>query len=113
MISGETRIYLRDSYDHVVQLIDLVETYRELGADLRDLHLASISNRTNEIMKVLTVIATVFMPLTFIAGLYGMNFEHLPEFKWRYGYPMFWTICLVTAISMVWSVPPPRLAVAG
>ncbi|MHB9049429.1 MAG: magnesium/cobalt transporter CorA [Pirellulales bacterium] len=93
LITGDTRVYLRDCYDHVVQLIDLVETYRELGADLRDLHLATISNRTNEIMKVLTVIATVFMPLTFIAGLYGMNFHtdvspwNMPELTWYLGYP--------------------------
>jgi magnesium transporter len=75
LMTPETRLHLRDCYDHSVQLIDLVETYRELSADLMDVYLSSLSNRTNEIMRVLTVIATIFIPLTFIAGIYGMNFN--------------------------------------
>lgn len=91
-----SRPYLRDCYDHVVQIVDLVETYRELTADLRDLHMSSLSNRTNDIMRVLTIISTIFMPLTFIAGIYGMNFHtsasplNMPELDWEYGY----LICL-------------------
>lgn len=93
LVTSETRLHLRDCYDHTVQLIDLIETYRELGADLTDVYLSSISNRTNEIMRVLTVIATIFIPLTFIAGVYGMNFNpnaspwNMPELNWAWGYP--------------------------
>lgn len=86
-ISAETRVYLRDVHDHVVQLLDLLENYRELGASLTELHLASASIRLNEVMKVLTLIATIFIPLTFVVGVYGMNFENMPELRWRYGYP--------------------------
>jgi magnesium transporter len=83
---------LRDCADHVFQLIDLLETYRELTADLRDLHMSAISNRINETMRVLTIISTIFIPLTFIAGVYGMNFDpeaspwNMPELKWKHGY---------------------------
>jgi len=87
-IADETRLYLRDCYDHSVQIIDLVETYRESAADLRDFYLSMASNRMNEIMKVLTIMSTIFMPLSFIAGIYGMNFEVMPELKWAFGYPM-------------------------
>ena len=94
LLTDETRLHLRDCYDHTVQLIDLIETYRELGADLMDIYLSSVSNRTNETMRVLTVIATIFIPLTFIAGVYGMNFNagtspwNMPELGWYWGYPL-------------------------
>jgi magnesium transporter len=87
-ITPETQVYLRDCYDHATQLIDILEIYRETCSDLRDFYYAKLSNRTNEIMRTLTVIATVFMPLSFIAGLYGMNFDHIPELHWRWGYPL-------------------------
>src|SRR5262245_43556508 len=93
LITPDTRLHLRDCYDHSVQLIDLVETYRQLCADLTDMYLSSLSNRTNEIMRVLTVIATIFIPLTFIVGVYGMNFNtekspwNMPELNWYWGYP--------------------------
>lgn len=86
-VQRDTLIYLRDSADHVAQLIDILEIYRENCLDLRDFFYSKLSNRTNEIMRTLTVIATVFMPLSFIAGVYGMNFEHMPELRWRWGYP--------------------------
>jgi magnesium transporter len=86
-VSEETRVYLRDSYDHTIQLIDVVEVYREMCSDLRDYYLSILSNRANEIMKVLTIIATIFIPLSFIASVYGMNFRYMPELNWRYGYP--------------------------
>lgn len=92
-IQAETRIFLRDCYDHTIQLLDMLETYREIASGLVDLQLTSISNRMNDIMKVLTIIATIFIPLTFIAGIYGMNFDpesspwNMPELSWRYGYP--------------------------
>ena len=97
LISEMTRTYLRDCYDHTIQLMDVIETYRELCADLRDFHLAEISLRSSEVMKTLTVIATLFMPLSFIAGFYGMNFEYMPELHSRYGYPL--TICVMITIA--------------
>jgi magnesium transporter len=93
-ITETTRVYLRDVYDHVVQMIDLIETYREFGSSLTDYYLSIVSNRMNEVMKMLTVIATIFIPLTFIAGVYGMNFDssaspwNMPELSWYWGYPI-------------------------
>jgi magnesium transporter len=120
VIHDETRIYLRDCYDHTIQLIDLLETYRELGSDLRDLYLSSASNRMNEIMKVLTVISTIFIPLNFIAGVYGMNFntEHpwnMPELNWRFGYMYALSLMLTVTAGLIyffwqkgWLWPPHR-----
>jgi len=94
LITDEVRVYLRDCYDHAVQVLDMVETYRELGAGLMDVYLSSVSNRMNEIMKLLTVISSIFIPLTFIAGVYGMNFNpekspwNMPELDWYWGYPL-------------------------
>jgi len=107
LVTNETRLYLRDCYDHVTQLIDLIETYRELGADLIDVYLSSISNRTNEIMRVLTVISTIFIPLTFIAGVYGMNFNpsaspwNMPELNWFWGYPLSLLLMAVVAFGQL------------
>lgn len=108
LIDDDTRVHLRDCYDHLVQIIDLVETYRELCSDLTDLYLSSISNRMNEVMKVLTIIATIFMPLGFITGVYGMNFNtvaspwNMPELNWRYGYLFAWTLMGLTLLGMLW-----------
>jgi magnesium transporter len=108
LFNDETRIHLRDCYDHVVQIIDMVETYRELGSDLTDLYLSSLSTRMNEVMKVLTVIATLFMPLGFITGLYGMNFNpnasrfNLPELNWRFGYPYALGLMVATTFAMLY-----------
>jgi magnesium transporter len=102
LVRDGTRVWLRDVYDHTVQIIDIVETFREMTQELVDLYLSSVSNRMNEIMKVLTVIATVFMPLTFIVGIYGMNFGHMPELAWRWGYPLVWVVMLLVAGGMVW-----------
>jgi len=99
--SEVTRTYLRDVYDHAVQAIDIVETYRELATGLTETYMISMSNRMNEIMKLLTVIGTIFIPLTFLAGVYGMNFQYLPELKWRWGYPVFWLVSLAGAGTMV------------
>ncbi len=93
LITKETRIYFRDCYDHAIQLIEVSEMYREMCSDLRDFHFSQISTRMNEVMKILTIIATLFIPLSFITGLYGMNFDtqvspwNMPELKWVYGYP--------------------------
>jgi magnesium transporter len=107
-VFGEDSIlHLRDSYDHAVQIIDFVETYRELGADLMDVYLSSISNRMNEVMKVLTIITTIFVPPTLIVGIYGMNFRgdlspyNMPELKWYYGYPLCLGFMLVLSLSIV------------
>ena len=86
LIKKSTGIYLRDIYDHTIQIIDTVETFRDMVSGMLDIYLSSISNRMNEVMKVLTIFAAVFIPLTFIAGIYGMNFEFMPELKWKYGY---------------------------
>lgn len=96
-----TRIYLRDIYDHTIQVIDAVETFRDLLSGMHDTYLSSISNRMNEIMKVLTIIATIFIPLTFIAGVYGMNFEFMPELKWRAGYFLIWAVYAGIAVLMI------------
>ena len=107
LITPDTRLYLRDCYDHTVRIIDFVETYRELGSDLTDLYLSSISQRMTEVMKVLTIIATIFIPLTFIAGLYGMNFNterspwNMPELTWYYGYPALLGVMATVAIGML------------
>jgi magnesium transporter len=98
LIDREVRVFLRDCYDHTVQVMDMVETYRELAANLMDIYLSSLSNSTNEIMRFLTVISTVFIPLTFVAGVYGMNFDtelgNMPELKLPYGYALCWLLML-------------------
>jgi len=102
LVSSQTRLYLRDCYDHSVQILDMVETYRELAAGLMDIYLSSLSQRLNEVMKVLTIIATIFIPLTFIVGVYGMNFEFMPELQWRLGYPFIMGLMGILALLMVW-----------
>jgi len=92
-ISPETRTYLRDVYEHNVQIIDMIETFRETVSSLSELYMSMASNRMNEVMKVLTVISTIFIPITFIAGVYGMNFRYLPELDWKWAYPSFWVLC--------------------
>lgn len=101
LIDDATVIYLRDLYDHTVQVLDTLETLREMLSGMLDIYLSSVSNRLNEVMKVLTIIATIFMPLSFLVGLYGMNFKHMPEYDWPYGYPMVLFIALVTAGGMI------------
>jgi len=101
LLQDATRLYFRDIYDHTVQVIDTVETYRDLLSGMLDLYLSSISNRTNEVMKFLTVIGTIFMPLTFLVGVYGMNFKHLPELEWRNGYFALWGVMIAMALLMV------------
>ena len=86
LINESTVIYLRDAYDHTIQIIDTVESYRDMLSGMMDIYLSSISNKMNEVMKVLTIFASIFIPLTFVAGLYGMNFQFMPELEWRWGY---------------------------
>jgi magnesium transporter len=101
LIAESTRIYLRDVYDHTIQIIDTVESYRDIVASMLDIYLSSISNRMNSVMKVLTIIATIFIPLTFVAGIYGMNFKHMPELEWRWGYVVVLLVMLVMAAGMI------------
>jgi magnesium transporter len=101
LIKEMTEIYLRDVYDHIIQVMDTVETYREMLSGMLDIYLSSVSNRLNSVMKVLTIIATIFMPLTFIVGIYGMNFKHMPELEWRWGYPAVWVIIILIGVSML------------
>jgi magnesium transporter len=106
-VTAETRLYLRDVYDHVVNLLDMLENLREIGAGLMELHLSAVSNRMNEIMKVLTIISTIFIPLTFIVGVYGMNFDvdvspwNMPELRWYWGYPFVIAVMIATVLAMV------------
>jgi len=101
LIQESTRIYLRDVYDHTIQVIDAVETFRDMLSGMLDIYLSSISNRMNEIMKVLTIIATIFIPLTFIAGVYGMNFRYMPELERPWAYPLVLFFMLAVGLLMV------------
>jgi magnesium transporter len=101
LISETTDIYLRDTYDHTIQVIDTVESFRDMVSGMLDIYLSSISNRMNSVMKVLTIIATIFIPLTFVAGIYGMNFKYMPELEWRWGYGIAWLAFVVIAVIMV------------
>ena len=102
LVTDQTRTYLRDCYDHCVQILDMVETYRELAAGLMDIYISSLSQKLNEVMKVLTIIATIFIPLTFVAGVYGMNFDFMPELHWRLGYPLIMAAMALLALAMIW-----------
>lgn len=108
LISPEIKVYLRDVYDHLVQVIDSVESQRELVFSLYDMYMSSLSSRMNEVMKVLTVISTLFIPLTFIVGVYGMNFNpetsvwNMPELNWAFGYPAAWGLMLIIVASMLY-----------
>jgi magnesium transporter len=102
VLSDATRIFFRDLYDHAIHAIDQTDDLRELSNSVRDFFLASVNNRMNEIMKVLACVSAVFLPLTFLAGVYGMNFEVLPELAWRHGYLMFWGVCVLLVAGMLW-----------
>ncbi|MEJ2167913.1 MAG: magnesium/cobalt transporter CorA, partial [Desulfobacterales bacterium] len=101
LIDETTRIFLRDVYDHSIQVIDTIESFRDVLSGLSDLYLSTVSNRMNEVMKVLTIIATIFIPLTFIVGIYGMNFEFMPELKWHWAYPVLWLVLIIISYTMI------------
>jgi magnesium transporter len=101
LIEDSTDAYLRDLYDHTIQVIDTMESFRDMVSGMLDTYLSSLSNRMNSIMKVLTIIATIFIPLTFVAGIYGMNFENMPELKWRWGYAGVWVVMIIVAGVMI------------
>ncbi|MEQ5815982.1 magnesium/cobalt transporter CorA [Marinobacter sp. NFXS11] len=108
LINANTQVYFRDCHDHSVQIIELLESFREMATSMLDIYLSSISQRTNETMRVLTIIATIFIPLTFVVGIYGMNFEHadspwaMPELGWYYGYPMVWAVMIAITGGLIW-----------
>jgi magnesium transporter len=108
LVREGTRVWLRDVYDHAVQLIDITESFRETATGMVELYLSSLSNRMNQVMKVLTVISTIFIPLTFLAGIYGMNFNpeagplSMPELNWAFGYPALLTVMAAVGLGMLW-----------
>jgi magnesium transporter len=101
LLNEKTRRYFGDIYDHAIRIIEAIESYRDLIAGMLDIYLSSVSNKMNETMKVLTVFASIFIPLTFIAGVYGMNFEYMPELKWRWGYPALWFIFIGVSVFLL------------
>ncbi len=101
LIQPSSIIFLRDVYDHTIQIIDTIESMRDVLSGMLDIYLSATSNRLNEIMKVLTIFSAIFIPMTFLAGVYGMNFEYFPELTWRMGYPLFWLVCGGIAITLL------------
>jgi magnesium transporter len=101
LIHDSTKIFLSDVYDHTIEVIETVEIFRDMLSSILDLYLSSVSNKTNEVMKVLTIIATIFIPLTFITGIYGMNFTYMPELGWHWGYPMVWIVMMSIVVLML------------
>lgn len=95
------QVYFRDAHDHALQVLDAIESYREVTVGLMDVYLSSVSHRLNEVMKTLTIMATIFIPLTFIVGVYGMNFDWMPELRWRWGYPLVWGVMIAIAGALV------------
>ena len=101
LVQEKTNIYFRDVYDHVLRITESIESYRDMLSGLQDIYLSSVSNKMNEVMKVLTVFASIFIPLTFIAGIYGMNFEYMPELKWRWAYPVLWVSFVIIPVILI------------
>lgn len=101
MIDQQSRLYFRDIYDHLVRLQDLSESLRDIVSGALDIYLNSTSLRLNEVMRSLTIVSTIFLPLTFVAGIYGMNFEYMPEIHWRYGYIFVWVIFILIIVGML------------
>jgi len=101
LVQQTNKLFIRDVYDHTIQVIDTIESFRDIIAGMMDLYLSTVSNRMNEVMKVLTIMATLFIPLTFIAGIYGMNFKFMPELEWKWSYPVLWAVLLVISGCML------------
>jgi magnesium transporter len=101
LIKKDVFLYLRDVYDHAIQVIDTIETFRDMLSAMLDIYLSSVGNKMNQVMKVLTIIATIFIPMTFLAGIYGMNFKYMPELEWRYSYLVFWIVVVTVFIIMI------------
>jgi magnesium transporter len=101
VVQEANRIFIRDVYDHTFQVIDTIESFRDIISGMQDLYLSTVSNKMNEVMKVLTIMATIFIPLTFVAGIYGMNFKYMPELEWKWSYPILWCILIIIFSGMV------------
>ncbi|MCB1677640.1 MAG: magnesium/cobalt transporter CorA [Halioglobus sp.] len=101
LLEHDTRIYLRDAYDHAIRILESIEIHRDLLAGLLDIYISSVSNKMNEVMKVLTVFASIFIPLTFLAGIYGMNFDYMPELRWHWAYPALWLVFIVVPVALL------------
>lgn len=101
LIKEDVLVYVRDVYDHVIQAIDTIETFRDMLSAMLDIYLSSVGNRMNQVMKVLTIIATIFIPMTFLTGIYGMNFKYMPELEWKYAYLVFWLVVVTVFIIMI------------
>jgi magnesium transporter len=101
LIKKDTHIFIRDLYDHTIQVIDTIETFRDMVSGMVDMYMSSMSNKTNEVMKVLTIFAAIFIPLTFIAGIYGMNFEYMPELSIPLAYPLVWVVIIIVSITLI------------
>jgi magnesium transporter len=101
LIKNSTHIFLRDLYDHTIQTIDTIETFRDMISGMLDIYMSSVSNKMNEIMKVLTIFAAIFIPLTFIAGIYGMNFQYMPELSIQWAYPAIWIVIIIVTVTLL------------
>jgi len=101
MVQEDTKVFIRDVYDHTIQVIDTIESFRDIISGMMDLYLTTVSNKMNEVMKVLTIIATIFIPLTFVAGIYGMNFKYMPELEWKWSYLFLWILLVVIFLGMM------------
>jgi magnesium transporter len=101
LIKESTHIYLRDVSDHTIRALESIETYRDIFSSLVEIYISSVSNKMNEAMKVLTIFAAIFIPLTFLAGIYGMNFEYMPELKWKWGYPTIWSLFIAIPVVLL------------
>jgi magnesium transporter len=102
LVGADTKVFFRDLHDHIIQVMDIIETSRDILGGMHDTYLTTISNRMNETMKILTIISTFFIPLTFIVGVYGMNFDNMPELHWRWGYLLIWAIMVTIVFAMIW-----------
>ncbi len=100
-VAEENEIFFRDVYDHTIQVMETIETFRDVISGMLDMYLSTVSNKMNELMKVLTIIATIFIPITFVAGIYGMNFKFMPELEWQWGYPAAWSVMITITIGMM------------
>lgn len=101
LIKEPTHVFLRDVYDHIIQVNDNVDSFRDILSGMTDLYLSTISNKMNEVMKVLTIIATIFIPITFVAGIYGMNFKIMPELEWKWGYAAVWAVMIAIVLLLL------------
>ena len=101
MVGEQTIVFFKDVYDHTIQIIDTIESYRDVLSGMLDLYLSTIGNRMNEVMKVLTMMATIFIPITFVAGVYGMNFKYMPELEWKWGYLAVWSLISGIVLGMI------------